>query len=86
MFQKVRRYLLSEINAMVERKPRKLADLRKLVNMSLARLIMFNAKRGGEASRMSVDDFRNRTKEEIRDDFALTPIEKKMMERYKSPF
>lgn len=67
---------------LVERNPRSLAEYRKLVNLCLSRLIMFNAKRGGEASRMTLDDYENRKKEEVRKDFNLTPLEEKMMERY----
>lgn len=66
---------------LVERNPRSLAEYRKLVNLCLSRLIMFNAKRGGEASRMTLDDYENRKKEEVRKDFNLTPLEEKMMER-----
>lgn len=69
------------MSELVARTPRKLSEFRQLVNMSLSRLIMFNAKRGGEASKMTVNDYKNKTKEPVREDFNLSSLETKMMER-----
>jgi hypothetical protein len=50
--------------------------------VTLARLIIFNAKRGGEAGRMTLSDFAASKKETPSDDLALTSLEKKLCDRY----
>lgn len=63
------------------RQPRSLTEFRNLVQLCLSRAIMFNSRRAGEASRMLVSEYEARTREDVREDFALSELEKKMLQR-----
>lgn len=57
-----------------------LRDYRDLAHHLLARIIVFNAKRGGEAGRMTIEDFRRKLTPQT-GDFGLTALELKLCER-----
>lgn len=58
-----------------------LKDYRDLCHHTLARVILFNAKRGGEAGRMTLSDYENPISAQTAD-FDLSEFEEKLCERY----
>lgn len=80
--QKVRNFIVKEIQTLVNRQPRTLKEFRNMVNLLLSRVIMFNAKRGGEASRMTISNYNNPANTDARDEFGLSAFEKKLCDRY----
>lgn len=57
-----------------------LKEYRDLCHTTLVRIIVFNAKRGGEAGRMTIADYEQTNHTETTD-FNLTPVEMKLCER-----
>lgn len=55
-------------------------DYKQLVMVVLARIILFNAKRGGEAGRMLLENFQTPLNAP-EDDFGLSALEKKLTSR-----
>lgn len=58
-------------------------DYKDLICVVLARIIVFNAKRGGEAGRMLVSSFHSPLKID-RNDFGLSELEKRLTTRYEN--
>lgn len=55
-------------------------EYRSMCHNTLARVILFNAKRGGEAGRMTIEDYKSELSTET-EGFELTPFEVKLCER-----
>ena len=56
---------------------------RRLVNFLLSRILLFNARRGGECARMKVADVRS-TVTVGTEDFDLSELEKQLCKRYEA--
>lgn len=78
----MRSYLLSKLTDLMKRQMTS-EVYAELVTCVLCRVILFNAKRGGEAGRMLVDDFQSRVVEKPNnvEQFNLSPLELKLSER-----
>lgn len=57
-------------------------NYKELVTVVLSRIILFNAKRGGEAGRMSITNYRRPLETETGNDYGLNELEKKLTGRY----
>lgn len=78
----MRNYIQSRVKTLVQRKPRTKSEFIELVNLVLSRVIMFNAKRGGEAGKMTIHNYRNPMVPDAREDFDLSKLESKLCDRY----
>lgn len=66
----------------VERGPRSLKEYREMTNLVLCRVLLFNAKRGGEIGRATITNYNNRIKDATnREDHNLTPLDVQLCKR-----
>jgi hypothetical protein len=72
---------VKKVERIAEWEPRTLKEYRNFVSLLLSFVIMFNTKRGGEAARMTLANYNAHVKTNERDDFDLSPLEKKLRER-----
>lgn len=76
----MRGHLVAKIRMLIGKKTATLDDYKDLVTAVLSRVILFNAKRGGEAGKMLLDNYNN-SQEGPQDDFGLTELEQKLTSR-----
>lgn len=78
----MRAYIKDRVKQIIQREPRTLAEFRELVKLVLSRVIMFNAKRGGECSKMTIKQFNNPTAIDARKDYDLSGLEDRLCDRF----
>lgn len=77
----MRKHLVLRIKKLTSTKTPTSDDYKELVTAVLARIIIFNAKRGGEAGKMLLENYHNPLPCDNREEFSLTSLETKLSSR-----
>lgn len=76
----MRKHLVTKIKMLISKPTIAVEDYKDLVTAVLSRVILFNAKRGGEAGRMLIANYQT-PQEASKENFGLTKLEKKLTSR-----